>query len=135
MPNYQTQQPKADKELVEKFEKLSIFLEKAIKDVNKPESQLIGWVSSCSNDCPQGFSSCKHFEQCRLVGEGLLGFKKGDTVGMIYDSDKNILRFELNEKMLDSQVIKVPNDKGLFWFVGKSVDTGTMAVSIVDVSN
>ena len=50
--------------------------------------------------------------------EKLPGYKKNDIIGLVYDSDKNTLRFELNGKMLPQVLESVPKTT-LYWCVGK----------------
>ena len=86
----------------------------------------IGWHSKGrKNHNPNGLEcggSRKHnnifFKQCEFAGDNLPSFKKNDIVGLIYDSFSNELLFELNGKMLNSKLTKIPQNIKLFWFAG-----------------
>ena len=54
--------------------------------------------------------------------------KEKDKVGLIYDSFKGVLMFELNGKLLESKLENIPLKYDLYWFVAKENYQVTMSI-------
>ena len=67
----------------------------------------------------------------KFVGNPLPSLNKKDIISLIYDSNQNILQFELNGQKLNCCINNIVNKNGLYWCVGRK--TGQIKVNIVDM--
>lgn len=89
----------------------------------------IGWNAGGRHDgenTPHGLACSRgkrsenvFFKQCKFVGDTLPSFKENDIVGLLYDSFRNELWFELNGNRLNCKLTKLPTNVEFFWFAAK----------------
>ena len=91
-----------------------------------------GLIPSYNNDV-NGKSKNMFHKVCKFVGTELPELSENDIIGLIFNSNRRILEFELNGKKLDSKLTNIPNcdnQGGLFWCVGRV--NGIFKASIID---
>ena len=72
--------------------------------------------------------------QSNFVGDQPLPtYNKGDIIGLIYDSNKNTLKFEHNGQLQKSYLTDIPSNYKLFWFVAHFGDISQSKFSILNI--
>ena len=71
------------------------------------------------------------YKDCKFEGKSLPMIKKNDVIGLIYDSNKSELLFEMNNYLLQSRLTNLPKNMNFYWCIA-NFGGNAFKASIID---